>query len=93
MHNPGIPPEEPKVDTSLGLKTKIKLEVVIPLLTMVASFVLIYSKLISMENNQRHAWTIQHQIMWENQFAINNPTIKVPTASAVVNLMNQQAQP
>ena len=92
MHNPSRP-EEPKVDTSLGLKTKMRLEIVIPLLTVVASFALIYSKLVSMENYQRRSWTIQHQIMWENQLAISNPLIKVPTADAVVNLMNQQAQP
>lgn len=71
----------------------MRLEIVIPLLTMVASFTLIYAKLVSMENQMRKAWTIQHQIMWENQFAINNPTLKIPTADGVVNLMNQQAQP
>ena len=86
-------PQEPKVETSLGLKTKLRLEIVIPLLTAVASFVLIYAKLVSMENTQRRAWTIQHQIMWENQFAIANPTLKVPAADAVVNLMNQQSTP
>lgn len=94
MHNPGRNNEdETKVDTSLGLKTKLRLEIVIPLLTMVASFTLIYAKLVSMENQLRRGWTIQHQIMWENQFAISNPTLKIPTADAVVNLMNQQAQP
>ncbi len=92
MHNPGVRNED-KPDTSLGLKTKLRLEIVIPLLAGIASFTLIYAKLISMENNQRRAWTIQHQIMWENQFSINNPTIKVPTAEGVVSLMNQQAQP
>jgi hypothetical protein len=93
MHNPGVEKEEPKVDTSLGLKTKLRMEIVIPLLTAVASFTLIYAKLVAMENIQRKAWTIQHQIMWENQLAINNPTLKVPTADGIVNLMNQQAQP
>lgn len=94
MQNPGRPStDEPKVDTSLGLKTKLKLEIVIPLLTAVASFTLIYAKLVSMENVQRRAWTIQHQIMWENQLAINNPTLKIPTADGVVTLMNQQASP
>lgn len=92
MHNPERP-DDTKVDTSLGLKTKLKLEIVIPLLTAVASFVLLYAKLNSMENNMRKAWTIQHQIMWENQLAIGNPTLKIPTADAIVNLMNQQAQP
>lgn len=90
MRNP-VDPDKP--DTSLGLKTKVRLEIVIPLLTMVASFTLIYAKLVSMENQMRKAWTIQHQIMWENQFAISNPTLKIPTADSVVNLMNQQAQP
>lgn len=89
MHNPGVE----KTDTSLGLKTKLRLEIVIPMLTVVASFTLIYSKLISMENMQRKAWTIQHEIMWESQFTINNPTIKVPSAESIVTLMNQQAQP
>ena len=92
MKNPGRPDDD-KPDTSLGLKSKIRLEMVIPLLTAVASFTLIYAKLISMENMQRKAWTIQHQIMWENQLAISNPTLKIPTADAIVNLMNQQAQP
>lgn len=93
MQNPGRKDDDLKTDTSLGLKTKMRLEIVIPLLTVVASFTLIYAKLVSMENQMRKAWTIQHQIMWENQFALSNPTIKVPTADAVVNLMNQQAQP
>lgn len=92
MQNPGRP-DDGKVDTSLGLKTKLKLEIVIPLLTAVASFVLLYAKLSSMENNMRRMWTIQHQIVWENQLAISNPTLKIPTADSVVNLMNQQAQP
>lgn len=92
MHNPAIK-QDPKVDTSLGLKTKLRLEIVIPMLTAVASFTLIYAKLVSMENTQRRAWTIQHQIMWENQLAINNPALKIPSADSVVNLMNQQAQP
>lgn len=85
--------EEPKTETSLGLKTKLRLEIVIPLLTAVASFTLIYAKLVSMENAIRKSWTIQHQIMWENQLAIQNPALKIPTADSVVNLMNQQAQP
>lgn len=93
MQNPAARQEEPKVETSLGLKTKVRLEIVIPLLTAVASFALIYSKLVSMENNQRRAWTIQHQIMWENQLVINNPSLKIPTAEGIVNLMNQQANP
>lgn len=93
MQNPDSRAPQSKSDTSLGLKTKLRLEIVIPMLTAVASFTLIYAKLVSMENIQRKAWTIQHQIMWENQLAINNPTIKVPTADAIVNLMNQQAQP
>lgn len=93
MHNPGIPKEEPKADTSIGPNTKIRLQLVIPMLTGVAMFTLIYAKLISMESMQRKAWTIQHQIMWENQLTINNPTIKVPTANDVVTLMNQQARP
>lgn len=92
MHNPGARSED-KPDTSLGFKTKMRLEIVIPLLSAVASFTLIYAKLVSMENMQRKAWTIQHQIMWENQLAINNPTLKIPTADSVVTLMNQQAQP
>lgn len=92
MKNPGRPDQEPKTET-IGLKTKLRLEIVIPMLTMVASFTLIYSKLVSMENMQRRAWTIQHQIMWENQLAIDNPTMKIPTADGVVGLMNQQAQP
>jgi hypothetical protein len=91
MNNPSRP--EPKTDTSLGLKTKVRLEIVIPLLTAVASFALIYSKLVSMENMQRRSWTIQHQIMWENQLALDNPSMKIPTADSVVNLMNQQANP
>jgi len=85
--------DDVKVDTSLGLKTKLRLEIVIPLLTTVVGLTLIYAKLISMENSLRKAWTIQHQIMWENQLAIQNPTLKIPTADSVVNLMNQQAQP
>lgn len=93
MHNPAAKSDDEKPPTSLGLKTKLRLEIVIPLLTAVASFTLIYAKLVSMENVQRRAWTIQHQIMWENQLAINNPTLKVPTADGIVNLMNQQAQP
>jgi hypothetical protein len=92
MHNPGSRNED-KPDTSLGLKTRLRLEIVIPLLSAVASFTLIYAKLVSMENMQRKAWTIQHQIMWENQLAISNPTLKIPTADAIVTLMNQQAQP
>lgn len=92
MKNPGVQEDEPKTET-IGLKTKLRLELVIPLLTAVASFVLIYAKLVSMENNMRRSWTIQHQIMWENQLAIQNPTLKIPTADSVVNLMNQQAQP
>jgi hypothetical protein len=92
MQNPATR-EEDKADTSLGLKTKMRLEIVIPLLTAAASFTLIYAKLVSMENFQRKAWTIQHQIMWENQLAINNPTLKLPTADGIVNLMNQSASP
>ncbi|HSS99976.1 MAG TPA: hypothetical protein VLK33_23235 [Terriglobales bacterium] len=46
-----------------------------------------------MENIQRKAWTIQHQVMWENQLAIQNPTLHIPTAEGVVSLMNQQSQP
>lgn len=92
MHNPSVRGDE-KSDTSLGFKTKLRLEIVIPMLTAVASFTLIYAKLVSMENIQRKAWTIQHQIMWENQLMINNPALKVPTADGVVTLMNQQAQP
>lgn len=93
MQNPERRDDGVKADTSLGLKTKLKLEIVIPLLTAVASFVLLYAKLNSLESNLRRAWTIQHQIMWENQLAISNPTLKIPTADGVVNLMNQQAQP
>lgn len=86
-------PEEPKVETSLGLKTKFRLDLVILMLSTVVSFTLIYAKLLAMENMQRKAWTIQHQIMWENQLAISNPTLKLPSAESVVNLMNQQSQP
>ena len=93
MQNPGRKDDDLKADTSIGLKTKMRLEIVIPLLTAVASFALIYAKLVSMENNMRRAWTIQHQIMWENQLAIQNPSLKIPTADGIVNLMNQQAQP
>ena len=93
MHNPGIRKEEPSTDTSLGMKTKFRLDLVLIMLSTVASFTLIYAKLIAMENMQRKSWTIQHQIMWENQLTINNPTIKVPTADGVVTLMNQQSRP
>ena len=82
-----------KSDTSLGLKTKLRLEIVIPLMTAVVSFTMIYGKLIQMDKTMSHSWTIQHQIMWENQFSINNPTVKVPNAENIVSLMNQQSQP
>lgn len=92
MQNPGVRSED-KQDTSLGLKTKLRLEIVIPLLTAVASFTLIYGKLIGIENNQRRAWTIQHQIMWVQQMQLDNPTVKVPSAEKTVGMMNQTAVP
>lgn len=93
MQNPDVQRDDQKVETSLGFKTKFRLDLVLLMLSTVASFTLIYAKLITMENNQKKSWTIQHQILWENQLAINNTALKVPAADAVVNLMNQQAQP
>lgn len=93
MQNPARKEEvEPKTET-IGLKTKMRLEIVIPLLSGVVGFTLIYAKLISMDNQMRKEWTIQHQIMWENQLAIQNPVLKIPTADSVVNLMNQKSTP
>lgn len=94
MQNPAVRTEsEDRPPTSLGFKTRLKLEIVIPLLSSVASLALIYAKLISIENTQRKAWTIQHQIMWSQQFSLDNPTVKVPTAEQTVTRMNQSAIP
>ena len=92
MHNPSVSKED-KPDTSLGLKTKLRLEIVIPLLCGVASFTLIYAKLISIENMQRKSWTIQHQIFWAQQLQLDNPTVKVPSSEQTVGLMNQSSIP
>ena len=93
MHNPANREEEDRPPTSLGLKTKLRLDIVIPLLTSVVSLTLIYAKLIAIEKNQQKAWTIQHQIMWSQQFALDNPTLRVPMAEQTVSRMNQSASP
>lgn len=86
-----------KKEATVGGKTKVRMELLIPLLcTLVTSAFscgVLYSKLSTMETKMDRMWTIQDQVVWARQLAADNPGIKVPAPEGIVELMDKRGSP
>jgi hypothetical protein len=85
--------EKEKDGKSIGMKTNVRMELVLVLLTTVGTAGALYAKLTEMESEARRAWTIQHEILWSKEMAADNPALKVPDPQAIVDMMNQRNTP
>jgi hypothetical protein len=82
--------EKEKDDTkemTIGMKSKVRLDLVLALAPVMVGLIMLYIKLDAIEARLDKSWTYQEQVLWAEQFAGQNPTVKVPSAKEVFNLM------
>ncbi len=84
-----------KDDATIGLKTKVRLDVLIAVAPVIAGLVMIYAKLNQIEQREKNAWTVQEQIIYSERLQTVNANLKTPNISDIVNLMQdgQTSQP
>lgn len=76
--------------STIGPDTRIRLNLVITIGSVAFAAGTLWFKMDAVQNDVRRSWTIQHQMIWAERFAVKNPGATVPDVNDVVNTMNRQ---
>ncbi len=78
-------------EATIGMKSSIRVELIVAVLPMIGLLLMIWFEMRGIKDTIRKGWTIQHQMLFNNQLTAKNPGIIVPSASDIVDQMNKQA--
>jgi hypothetical protein len=80
-----------KEETSLGLKTKIRLDLILAMIPITVGMIVMIVQQRQLNDKITSTWTVGNMAVWAKDFQWQNPQLKVPDPSEVKRMMEPSA--
>lgn len=81
---------ERKGESSLGLKSKVSVELLVALAPVFFALVVLIIQVRSISGQLRNGWTVSNMAVWSERLQSDNPGIKVPKPFDVKHMMEPE---